>query len=202
METKYAFYLDVDVVINYDRIDELKEKSGDKFLIAQHWWVPTINDYVRNNNLNSSDVGRKYVEYLHKGLNNPYIASGVFFYQPKLHGVILDEVLGKFEYIYSQLDSNVTKSIGITDECVLSSCLNDNNSILVNGSLNHCAKSEWMPIKIVDDVLHGKNSYDLEFEPIICLHADIERRIKQFGIFPHKEESDEVRDLIKRGFYL
>lgn len=203
VDTKYAFYLDVDVVINFDRIDELKKKSGDKFLLTQHWWVPTINDYVSKNNIMYNNVGSKYINYLYNGdMNRPYIASGVFFYQPKLHGKILDEVLDKFEYIYSQSDSSVTKKIGITDECVLSSCLNTDNCVLVNGSLNHCARSEWMPTEIVEGVLYGKNPYDSEFEPIICLHADVDRRIQQFGQFPHKEESVEVSNLIKKGFYL
>ncbi len=202
VETKYAFYLDVDVVINADRLDYLKEKAGDKFLLTQHWWIPTIKDYTQKTQAYKNPTGKKYVDYLHKDLSRPYIASGVFFYQPKLHGKILEEVNTKFKHIYSQDDAHITKKIGITDECVLSSCLTDDNCVLVNGAFNHCANSQWMPMKIVDGVLHGKNPYNPEFQPITCLHADIDRRIKTYKGFPHSHESKEVTDLIKKGFYL
>jgi hypothetical protein len=59
-----------------------------------------------------------------------------------------------------------------------------------------------MPLKIENGELYGKNPYNKEFEPVVCLHADIDRRIKQFGGFPHKHENKEVADLIKKGFYL
>ena len=202
VETKYAFYLDVDVVINKDRLNYLKEKAGDKFLIAQHWWVPNIRTYTNKTKVYNSPTGKKYINYLHKDLDRPYIASGVFFYQPELHGEILEEVNTKFKHIYSQDDAHITKKIGITDECVLSSCLTDENSILVNGAFNHCANTQWMPLKIENGELYGKNPYNKEFEPVVCLHADIDRRIKQFGGFPHKHENKEVTDLIKKGFYL
>lgn len=202
VETKYAFYLDVDVVINTDRINYLKEKAGDKFLISQHWWVPTISDYTKKTKVFSNNVGKKYVNYLHKDLSKPYIASGVFFYQPKLHGEILEEVNNKFQHIYSQDDAHITKKIGITDECVLSSCLTSENSVLVNGAFNHCANSQWMPLRIENGELYGKNPHDKEFQPVTCLHADIYRRIKQFGQFPHKHENGEIAKLIKEGFYL
>ena len=42
VETDYCIYLDTDCVVINDRVDELIEESEDQFLVAQHWWVPTL----------------------------------------------------------------------------------------------------------------------------------------------------------------
>ena len=58
VETDYCIYLDTDCVVINDRTDELIEESEDQFLVAQHWWVPTLNDYLRMVPVDQTGLGK------------------------------------------------------------------------------------------------------------------------------------------------
>ena len=82
VETDYCFYMDVDTVLINDRVDELIEESEDNFMLTQHWWVPTLDEFMKNV---QADF-RKVSKYLpHAGAAYFSGASGFFLFKKDAH---------------------------------------------------------------------------------------------------------------------
>lgn len=180
VQTEYTLYLDVDTVISHDNILELINDSEGKFYITQHFWVTTIRQYIQN-------VGpsENWVKYLTSIIDTPYISSGVFLFN-KSSIPLLKDVEDKFNYIYN----NDEYKHAITDELVLSTCLQNYEYKLANGAINHCSAS-YMPLQFDNDILYGKNPYDCDFKPVTVLHGSSIRQHQGEDFF------GELQDKVK-----
>ena len=87
---------------------------------------------------------------------------------------------------------------GITDELFLSASVKKfGKSINLSGAMNHCTMGEeFMPMKLVDDILLGKNKFENKYEPITFLHCDILRRN------PSEEYFGRQAELVAKCFNL
>ncbi len=189
MDTDYGMYMDTDTVICNDRIEEIINKSEDKFYICQHWWVNNYGNYLTHNPT-QIDVVNKF----NTPLDKPYFASGVFLWNNNTCTNVFEEYWNVFNVCYSENDEYKT---GITDEFMLCHALNKTNNFkFAHGSLNHCCEKQLMPINLKDNVLVGKNPFEEEFEPIICLHCDLHRRNPSDGY------TITMANYIKKMFYL
>jgi hypothetical protein len=169
LETDHCFYMDTDTVIVNDRVDELIEEAEDKFLICNHWWVPTLDAYLRNVRVN---VG--LIDHLldTDNLEIPYFASGLFLFQKDKHDDLFKIFLEKFNSVFDNLPNN-TNAQGITDELLLALSLEDfKNYKMTNGSMNHSSEQEQMPLKYQDGTFWGKNPQDEEFKKVFAFHND------------------------------
>lgn len=169
--SKYNLYLDTDTVL-VNKLDNLIQNYQNKFLIAKHFYVPSIKDFKNKINLNSVGLGLLDEMLLKDEMD--FCAAGVFFFEKNQNTFnILKETFNLHQEIYK----NVDYIEGIYDEPILNSILQNNLNHIsyVNGALNHCCMMD-MPLKIKDGILYGKNNFDLEYEPITCLHCDISRR--------------------------
>lgn len=172
LETDYCFYMDTDTVIVNDRVDELVEESEDNFLICNHWWVPTLGDYLSKVRVNH-DLIRDLLDN-ESYLDNPYFASGLFLFQKEKHDKIFNTFLSKFESVFNNLPNN-TSAEGITDELLLSLTLSDTGGYKVtNGSMNHSSEQEQMPLEFRDETFWGKNPQDDEYKKVFAFHNDLE----------------------------
>lgn len=169
LETDHCFYMDTDTVIVNDRVDELIEEAEDKFLICNHWWVHTLDAYLRNVRVN---VG--LIDHLldTNNLEIPYFASGLFLFQKDKHDDLFKIFLEKFNSVFDNLPNN-TNAQGITDELLLALSLEDfKNYKMTNGSMNHSSEQEQMPLKYQDGTFWGKNPQDDEFKKVFAFHND------------------------------
>ena len=82
VETDYCIYLDTDCVVINDRVDQLIEEAEDNFLVAQHWWVPTLADNLTNVPEDMSGL-QKYLP--NDKSQYEYAASGAFLFQKEKH---------------------------------------------------------------------------------------------------------------------
>ena len=83
LETDYCFYMDTDTVVINDRTDELIEQAEDKFLCTQHWWVPTLHNFlVSNQKISRVNLGNYIPEDTSSYV---YAASGAFLFQKEKH---------------------------------------------------------------------------------------------------------------------
>lgn len=190
-ETEYVMYMDTDTVIASDRIEELIERSGDKFFICQHWWVKDYGSYLR---MNSTD--KKVVDKLSGVISHtdPYFASGVFLFNKNKNSKVFDEYWRIFNLCYEQ-GSDYKE--GITDEFILAHALNLTGDYKLGpGSLNHCCEKQLMPIQYRDNTLYGSNPFESRVEKIFCLHCDTNRRD------PSDSYDEEMSKYIKNMFYI
>ena len=164
VETDYCFYLDTDTVVINDRTDELMEEAEDKFLCTQHWWVPTLGQYLNH----GTKVDRTNLPLPEGYMDAPYAASGAFLFQKEKH----DGLFEKYKEIYDHIFSDGMLHSGVTDELVLCLALNAwNNYKFTNGSFNHCAANTQQPLELRDDVWYGSNPQDDEMKPIFLFHS-------------------------------
>jgi hypothetical protein len=168
VETEYCIYLDTDTVIVNDRVDELIEESDDKFLIAQHWWVPTLEDYLKNVNVDPTGLDK----YLPNPLSSyDYAASGAFLFQKDKHDKLFERYMEIFEDIFS--DGGLHN--GVTDEFILCLALNEIGGYkFTNGAFNHCAAADQQDMKLVDGIWYGKNPREDEWEKVFVFHSACE----------------------------
>lgn len=165
VETDYCFYMDTDTVVINDRTDELMEEAEDKFLCTQHWWVPTLQDFLAATKVNLTNMG----EYIPKNTKSyDYAASGAFLFQKDKH----DELFKCYDFIFNDVFSDGGLHSGVTDEMILCLALNGwDNYKFTNGSFNHCAAHDYMPMEIRDGVWYGSNPNETEMKPIFLFHA-------------------------------
>ena len=165
VETEYCFYLDTDTVVINDRVDELIEEAEDKFLCTQHWWVPTLQDFLAQTKVNLTNTG----DYIPKNTKSyDYAASGAFLFQKDKH----NELFEKYDKIFTDIFSDDGLHSGVTDEMILCLALNEwGNYKFTNGSFNHCAANTQQPLELRDDVWYGSNPQDDEMKPIFLFHS-------------------------------
>jgi len=165
VETDYCFYMDTDTVVINDRTDELMEEAEDKFLCTQHWWVPTLRDFLSTTKVNLTNTG----DYIPKDTKSyDYAASGAFLFQKDKH----NELFEKYDKIFTDIFSDGGLHSGVTDEMILCLALNEwGNYKFTNGSFNHCAANTQQPLELRDDVWYGSNPQDDEMKPIFLFHS-------------------------------
>lgn len=189
IETDYCFYMDVDTVLINDRVDELIEESQDNFMLAQHWWVPTLNDYLTNVKVDL----RKVKPYLPSSeINYFYGASGCFLFKKDTHNHIFE----KFNEIYTDIHGDGSAPLNVTDELIL--CLSFNSFDdwkFTNGSFNHTAADSLMPLKKENGIWMGKNLYETEFKPVFVFHSSYE------NVHTLNQYSPKYIDEIKQVMY-
>ena len=189
LETDYCFYMDTDTVVINDRVDELIEEAGHKFLCTQHWWVPTLKDYFATGKIDKTNMG----PYLpHDTGEYDYIASGAFMFQKEKH----DGMFRKYDEIFREVFSDGKLHSGVTDELILCFALNecmqfmDNTNgetngfyHLTNGAFNHCAAHDYMPMEKRKGIWYGSNPQDDEMKPVFLFHSAAENvaTLGQYG---------------------
>ena len=166
VETAYCFYMDTDTVVINDRVDELIEEAEDKFLCTQHWWVPTLGNYLNTGQkIDRTNTGKYMPE---NPRDYPYAASGAFLFQKEKH----DGLFEKYQEIYDHIFSDGKVHSGVTDEMVLCLALNIwNNYKFTNGAFNHCAANAYMPMEQREGVWYGSNPYENEMKPVFLFHS-------------------------------
>lgn len=168
LETDYCFYLDVDTVVVNDVTSELIDESEDKFMLTQHWWVPTLRDYINNVNPDIS----KMRNFLPLDYNQYYYgASGAFLFKKDRHNHIFE----KFHKIYRSIFTNEYNPKNVTDELIL--CLSFNQFKdwkFTSGAFNHTAFPKLMPMKRENGIWMGKNPYEDKYFPIFLFHSSYE----------------------------
>jgi len=165
VETDYCFYMDTDTVVINDRTDELMEEAEDKFLCTQHWWVPTLKDFLTQTKVNLTNTGN----YIPKDTGSyNYAASGAFLFQKDKH----NELFEKYDKIFTDIFSDGGLHSGVTDEMILCLALNEwGNYKFTNGSFNHCAAHDYQPMELRDGVWYGSNPKETEMKPIFLFHS-------------------------------
>jgi hypothetical protein len=189
VETDYCFYMDVDTVLINDRVDELIEESEDNFMLAQHWWVPTLDEFMKNVR---ADL-RKVSKFLPPGgVDYFYGASGCFLFKKDAH----DHIFEKFHEIYTDIHGDGSTPLNVTDELLL--CLSFNRFDdwkFTNGAFNHTAAHALMPLKKENGIWMGKNPYEKEFKPVFVFHSSYE------NVHTLVEHSPKYIDGIKEVMY-
>jgi len=165
LETDYCFYLDTDTVVINDRTDELIEEAEDKFLCTQHWWVPTLKNFLAQTKVNLTNTG----DYIPKDTGSyNYAASGAFLFQKEKH----DALFERYDEIFTDIFSDGGLHSGVTDEMILCLALNEwGNYKFTNGSFNHCAANDYQPMELRDGVWYGSNPNEDEMKPIFLFHS-------------------------------
>jgi hypothetical protein len=189
VETDHCIYLDTDCVIVNDRIDELIEEAGEDFLLTQHWWVPTLDDYFRNVIVDRTGL-TKYLPDDHS--EYVYGASGAFMFQKEKH----DKLFERYNEIFEDIFSHPGAHTGVTDELVLCLALNEVGGYkFTNGSFNHCAAADQQDLKLQDDTFYGKNPQEDEYKKIFAFHSACE------NVDSLKYHSPGFIDQIKKTMY-
>tara|TARA_R100000353_G_C6494310_1_gene192513 strand:- start:715 stop:1275 length:561 start_codon:yes stop_codon:yes gene_type:complete len=157
--------MDTDTVVINDRVDELIEEAQDNFLCTQHWWVPTLADYMNK------------VEVMHAGLSKylpdnrhsyNYASSGAFLFQKDKH----DHIFNRYGEIFEDIFKDGGVHPGVTDEFVLCLTLNELGGYhFTNGAFNHCAAADQQDMKLIDGVFYGKNPQEDEYEKVFLFHS-------------------------------
>ena len=168
VETDYCIYLDTDCVIVNDRVDQLIEEAEDNFLIARHWWVPTLEDYIRKVQVDKTGLTKYFPEDLS---TYDYAASGAFLFQKGKH----DKLYERYMEIFNDIFSDGGLHDGVTDELVLCLAMNEVGGYkFTNGAFNHCAAADQQDLKLVDGVWYGKNPQEEEYEKVFAFHSACE----------------------------
>mgnify|MGYP001328847645 FL=1 len=192
VETDYCFYLDTDTVVINDRVDELVEEAEDKFLCTQHWWVPTLGNYLNTGEkIDRTNTGKYMPE---NPREYPYAASGAFLFQKDKH----DALFEKYQEIYDHIFSDGKLHSGVTDEMILCLALNEwGNFKFTNGSFNHCAAAAQQPMELRDGVWYGSNPNETEMKPVFLFHSAYQNvsTLGRYGTDP------ELLEEIKKVMY-
>jgi len=168
VETDYCIYLDTDCVVVNDRVDQLIEEAEDDFLIARHWWVPTLGDYLRNVEVDHTGLGKYFPQDLG---TYDYAASGAFLFQKGKH----DKLFERYMEIFNDIFGDRGLHNGVTDELVLCLAMNEVGGYkFTNGAFNHCAAADQQDLKLVDGVWYGKNPQEDEYEKVFAFHSACE----------------------------
>jgi hypothetical protein len=165
VETDYCLYLDTDCVVINDRTEELIEESEDNFLISQHWWVPTLQNYFQMVPVDQTGLGK----YLPEDTSTyEYAASGAFLFKKGEH----DKLFTRYNEIFEDIFSDGGVHEGVTDELILCLAMNEVGGYkFTNGAFNHCAAANQQDMKLVDGVFYGKNPQEDDYEKVFAFHA-------------------------------
>jgi len=201
LDTPYCFYMDTDTVIINDRVDELIEESSEDFLICNHWWVPTLNDYISNVRVSRTSSAK----FISEPDKIPYVSSGLFLFQKDKHNYIFEKFSENFNSIFENVKS-YNDIEGITDEFILSVTLNETGGYkFTNGSMNHSSEREQMPLYFDEDekTFYGKNPQDEEYKKVFAFHNDIQE-IPTLSYFRDRQSdiTDSFIDNFKKVCYL
>jgi hypothetical protein len=161
LDTDYGIYLDCDTVVCYDRLKDISDRLGNGFGVVPHFHIKDFCDFrTIFNNYQFTNVNDSCCFY----------TGGVFFFYNNIDNKnILKE-------IFEMHSIGTNQSLGFYDETYLSLSLSNKKCIKLNGSFNHCS-ANYMPLKIHDNTLIGKNNFDDQFEKIFVLHGSSERQI-------------------------
>lgn len=193
VDTDYTMYCDSDTVLCNDTIVFKISEIGELFGICQHFWVPTLFDYIQKAcNLEAS----KEISILSNGFNTPFIASGAFIFKNSSRNINIIKRVGDYYNMIYPKGSPYRE--GLTDEVWLTLALQGQwrNVHLLGGSFNHCCEKQIMPIRMNGDIIEGKNPFECEnFEPITLLHCDPFRRDPSIGY--DQKMSDKIKELFQ-----
>lgn len=189
VETDHCIYLDTDTVVIHDRTKELIEEAGDDFLVARHWWVPTLYDYLVNVEVDKTGLGK----YLPQDLTSyDYAASGAFLFQNGKH----DKLFERYNEIYEDVFSDGGLHSGVTDEFILALSLNEIGGYkFTNGAFNHCAAADQQDLKFEDGSWYGKNPQEDEWKKVFVFHSSCE------NVESLQFHSPKFIDQIKKDMY-
>lgn len=197
LDTEYGIYLDTDTVLVNDNILGILDNIGERFGVAQHFWVPSFSHYekqaVPTENLSSYITLKEQLNIKNGDL---FFAGGVFFFKNTQKNIsILSDVSKLYEEIYPESSEYIR---GITDEVFFSNILKkERHFCVLNGAVNHCCMGEsYMPIELRDGVLFGRNPFEYQSEPITFFHCDPSRRD------PSLSYSGEIKEKIKKYWNL
>lgn len=193
VDTEVGVYIDVDTILHNQQYLLKAIDECNLFTICRHWWVPTLEKFI-----NQTVVDAPLMDGMKEKLNiqagHPFIASGVFIFRPKLHAEIFQNFQKVYDMVYTE--GEVYKA-GFADETLLTLSLDFGKVNFASGALNHCVMGhEYMPLTVRDGKLFGKNPYDEDYEPIVFMHCDLNKRD------PSKNYSGVEREIIRREWGL
>lgn len=203
IDTEYAVYFDCDTVLINDFFEDIFDIIGDNAGSAQHWWVPTFNDYC--NMATPAEHREVFIETLNDleaSLNNFYYAGGVFLFKNTPNNrKLLEKVVKSYDDFNDVYDGEIT---ALTDEFFFSSVFKD-NIVNLGGSLNVCPKGNKisMDLEIDDGILVGKNVFDEDYNPVIFVHCNFHKHRMVHGNDPLDiDYSKEVLKIISEAYQL
>ncbi len=197
IDTEYGLYLDTDTVLVQDNFAEIMPAIGNKFGVALHFWSPNFWRYGRlaiplKNAWRFIMLMRK----LDVGLSTPFFAGGAFIFKNiEQNRRLLKEVLSLYDYVYPGV-SNYFK--GITDEVFFSALLwKENKFVSIGGGFNHsCMGDEFMPLRIENNVIYGKNANEAKWRKVTFFHCDPSRRD------PSLPYQGKLKELVRRVWFM
>jgi hypothetical protein len=203
IDTEYAVYFDCDTVLINDFFEDIFDIIGDKAGSAQHWWVPTFNDYCSMATpIEHREVFIETLSNLGASLNNSYYAGGVFLFKNTTNNrKLLEKVVKSYDDFNDIYDGEIT---ALTDEFFFSSVFKD-NIVNLGGSLNVCPKGNKvsMDLEIDDGILVGKNVFDEDYNPVIFVHCNFHKHHMVHGNDPlDVDYSKEVLKIISEAYQL
>lgn len=191
--TDYICYLDTDMIMAQNNIDEICHRIGYKIGVAQHFWCPRVSDFENNAILPSMMEDYKKVKKEFGIENNDaFFAGGSFIFKNSISNKNIMQTI--FEKCAQMYENNAYKSgSGLTDELILSNVLNKESSyVLLGGAYNHCCMgNEFMELQLENKELFGKNRFETEWKPVTFIHCDINRRL------PYVNYSPEINKFIE-----
>lgn len=184
LDTKYGIYLDSDTIVCCDRLDEISNKLGNKFGVVHHFHVKNFANYKR---LFYHPDAFKFTDRYNLTGDDKFYTGGVFMFHNNIKNM---NILKSIFNIHDEYNLNIR--CGIYDETFISLMMSKQEHIIFNGSFNHCSM-DFMPLKIQDNVLMGKNPFDIEFEPVFVLHGTTKRQLE--GLDFEGEIKEKVKNL-------
>lgn len=203
IDTEYAVYFDCDTVLIHDFFEDIFDIIGDNAGSAQHWWVPTFNDYCNMATpIEHREVFIKTLNNLGASLNDSYYAGGVFLFKNTTNNrKLFEKVVKSYDDFNDIYDGEIT---ALTDEFFFSSVFKD-NIVNLGGSLNVCPKGNGisMDLDIDDGILVGKNVFDENYNPVIFVHCNFYKHHMVHGNDPLDiDYSKEVLKIISEAYQL
>ena len=203
VNTKYGLYVDTDTAMANNNLQEIIESVGDGIGVVPHFWVPKVSDFANNVVPKDSD-GRAFwsVMYQHDLTGSEdFITGGMFVFRNNdTNQKLFQDILKYHDDLQVSMGhdkDNPEYLKGVTDELFLVVGLEkyDGHVERLNGAANHCVMGEsFMPLKLENDQLYGKNPQDEDYKPITFMHCDIKRRD------PSECYTGRVKEIIRQKF--
>lgn len=194
IETEYVMYADSDTVFVNDTLERHMQAIGERFAICQHFWVPTIKDYIAK--AMGSYNAQQLLSLGFNDFENHFIASGAFLFKNNhTNRKIIQETCKNYDLLYPQGSKYIEH---MTDEVWLSGSINrvvGSNFYHLIGGFNHCCEPP-MPLRLENGIIQGKNPQDSAWEDVTLLHCDTFRRD------PSAPYGGDLKSKIQELFYL